>query len=280
MATAAMVKQLREKTGARLLECSEALDSCNGDMTQAVDWLRKKNLDTGASSAAKPASEGALTYCISGGAVTVVEMTSSTDFVAQNPEFKELLNKACWIAHSMKLGSIESLAAQIVDIDNVKTTVGAMVQGLAGKTGENISIKAVVRMEGEVGCYVHHNGKEGAVVELEGVTGDLAQKIGKDLSMHVVFAKPAFLNRNEIPAPIINKERKMAEEKLATDPKNANKPDSIKVKIVEGQLGKFYAKSVIGDQPYYKDDKKTVDAVTKDLGVKIKNFVRFQVGVK
>jgi elongation factor Ts len=136
-----------------------------------------------------------------------------------------------------------------------------------------------VRIEGEFGHYIHHNDKEGAIVELSGVTGEKAKAIGKDIAMHVVFAKPSYLTREEVPQDLLKKESEIATEKLKNDPKNANKPPEIISKIVQGQVNKFYGTIVLPDQPYYKDGAKTVAAVLKEGGATVKRFVRFQVGV-
>jgi len=135
-------------------------------------------------------------------------------------------------------------------------------------------------MEGNFGFYIHFDNKQGAAIEMEGASDALFQKIGKDLAMHIVFAKPLYLSRDQVPAAAVEKEKTIIMARLADDPKNSKKPPQIIEKIVTGQLGKFFAQTVLVDQGYYKEEKKTVAEVLKELGdIKVKRFERFHVGV-
>ena len=283
---AQLVGKLREATGAPLMDCKKALAGTVGEagkgeaawLEAANGWLRKKSLDKGAKMAEKAASEGLLGHKLSadGNALTVVELTANTDFVAKNPEFQKLLNDLVALADARAAGSVEKLAALELNgapvLDAVKT--------LAGKIGENISLKRVLRMEGEFGYYIHHDSKQGALVEIEGLTGEAARAVGKDIAMHIVFARPEYLKREEVPQSLVDKESEIAAEKLKNDPKNANKPPEILKKIVAGQVAKFFSTLVLPDQPYYKENKKTVAQVLQENKAAVKRFVRFQVGVK
>lgn len=283
---AALVGKLREKSGARLMDCKKALLETHAEFSSkgedkwleaAEGWLRKKSLDKGGSMAERTASEGLLGHKLSNGGktLTVVEMTANTDFVAKNAEFLKLLNDLVEMADANKIESAEKLASMSLHGASVSDTVKA----LAGKIGENISLKRVVRFDGEIGFYIHHDNKQGAIVEIAGASGEKAQAIGKDISMHIVFAKPSYLTRGEVPAEQVKKETDIVTEKLKTDPKNASKPPEILNKIAAGQLNKFYSLLVLPDQPYYKDGSKTVAQVLKDGAVTVKRFVRFEVGV-
>lgn len=268
--TAEMVKELREQTGARMMDCKTALRQFNGDFKAATAMLKQLNLATGDKAASKPATEGLLGYGCSGGAITVVEMSASTDFATQNPDYKNALALAVKTAHDNSFDSVDKLNAMI----------GDQIKELAGKIGENIAIRQVVRMEGNFGYYIHHNNKEGALVELEGATGEIAGNIGKDIAMHIVFAKPTGLSRADVPNDAVLDEMAIIKNRLDNDPKNSKKPQQIIDKIIAGQLDKFYAKTVLPDQPYYRDDKKSVSKVLAELGgVSVKRFVRFHVGV-
>ena len=282
---AALVGKLREKSGARLMDCKKALTETQGEFASkgeaawldaAEGWLRKKSLDKGGSMADRAASEGLLGHKAGNGgkSMTVVEMTANTDFVAKNEEFLKLLNSLVDMADANKIESAEKLAAMSIGGASVSDTLKA----LAGKIGENIGLKRVVRFEGEIGFYIHHDNKQGAIVELTGVEGEKAQAIGKDISMHIVFAKPSVLTREEVSPELLKKETEIATERLKTDPKNANKPPEILAKIAAGQINKFYSTLVLPDQPYYKDGNKTVAQVLKDQGATVKRFVRFEVG--
>jgi elongation factor Ts len=243
----------------------------------AQAWLRKKSLDKGDKMAAKAATEGLLGHKVSadGRAITVVEMTANTDFVAKNQEFVKLLDDLVELADKNAVSAAEALLTLQVG----GTWVTDAVRGLAGKIGENISVKRVVRVEGDFGYYVHHDNKQGAIVELSGVTGEQAALVGKDMAMHIVFAKPSYLKREEVPPDAVAKEKEIAAERLKGDPKNAKKPPQILEKIAEGQVNKFFSTLVLPDQAYYKDGNKTVAQVLKESNATVKRFVRFQVGV-
>lgn len=284
--TADMVKKLREKSGARMMDCKKAFEETKAEFSSkgnegwiegAEAWLRKKSLAAGGAIQERAAAEGLLGYKLtSDGALAVVEMTANTDFVAKNPEFLKLLNDLVDIADKEKLTSAEELNAKSLN----GTPVSDVVKSLAGKIGENISIKRVVRFDGEIGYYIHHDNKQGAIVEIGGLTGEAAKALGKDLSMHIVFAKPNHLVREEVSPELIKKETDIAADKLKSDPKNANKPPEILNKIIAGQVNKFYSTLVLPDQPYYKDGNKTVAQILKEnANATVKRFVRFEVGV-
>ena len=283
--TADLVKKLREKSGSRMMDCKKALDATKdsagkgneGWLGAAEAWLRTQNLSSASAFQGRAAEEGLLGYKLaaSGKAVTVVEMTANTDFVAKNPEFLKLLNDLVDLADEKAVDSAEKLKA--LSIHGVP--VSEAVNALTGKIGENISIKRVARVEGDFGYYIHFDNKQGAIVEVGGVSGEKAQALGKDISMHIVFAKPTCLVREEVSQELIKKETEIATERLKSDPKNANKPPEILAKIISGQVNKFYSTLVLPDQPYYKDGNKTVAQVLNESGATVKRFVRFQVGV-
>jgi elongation factor Ts len=278
MITTEMVKTLRDKTGAKMMDCKQALTASAGQMEAATDWLRQKNLNTDVTE--KPASEGRIGYRADSNAITIVEMSASTDFAANGQDFKDCLMLAVIEAHNAKIDSIEALNNRPAPLSYGLTTIGEQVLGLAGRLGENVAIKRVVRMEGNIGHYVHFDNKQAAAIEMDGVAGELAEKIGKDICMHIVFAKPGYLTRNEVPVHLVEAEKQIIQARLQDDPKNKNKPPQIVEKIVAGQLGKFYGQSVFVDQGYYKDGKKPMTEILKELGdIKVKRFVRFQVGV-
>ena len=282
---AQLVGKLREKSGARLMDCKKALTETvafaeKGEaawLEAAEGWLRKKSLDKGSAMAEKAATEGLLGHKVSadGRTLTVVEMTANTDFVAKNEEFLTLLKDLVELADANKLDDAAKLGAMQLKGASVSDTV----QSLAGKIGENIGLKRVVHYSGDIGFYIHHDNKQGAVVELTGVTGEKAAAIGKDIAMHIVFAKPSVLTRAEVSPDLLKKETDIVMEKLKTDPKNASKPANILEKIASGQVNKFYSTLVLPDQEYYKDGSKTVAKVLADQGATVKRFTRFEVGV-
>jgi len=274
--TADMVKSLREKTGARLMDCQKALKECQGRSEDAVAWLRKKNLAAGAKAAEKSAEEGMVGVKAEGGALAAVELTSNTDFVTKNDEFRKLLDQLAALALQAKVGSADDLSRQNLG----GRSVADAVKELAGKIGENIAIKRVVYVEGAFGYYLHSDYKQFAAVELTGAKGDQAQAIGKDLSMHVVFAKPTALSRDEVDQVLAAKEMEIAQERLKNDPKNSMKPPGILAKIAQGHIDKFYAQIVLPDQPYYRESAKSVAQYLKEQGgdISVKRFVHIKVG--
>jgi elongation factor Ts len=285
--TAQMVAKLREKSGAKMMDCKKALVETQAEgggneeswMTAAETYLRKKNLSAGEKvqgSAERVAKEGLLGHFISDDkrVLTVVELTANTDFVAKNAEFLKLLAEMVDLAHKNHIDSADKLASMQIHGQSVTD----VLKGMSGKIGENINLKRVVRFDGEIGYYIHHDNKQGAIVEIGGVTGEKAQAIGKDIAMHIVFAKPSFLKRDEVSADAVKKETDIAMDKLKTDPKNANKPPQILEKIVQGAVNKFFASLVLPDQAYYKDGGKTVEQVLKEQGATVKRFERFEVG--
>ena len=274
MVTAEMVKNLREKTQAGLMDCKEALVASNGDFGAAEVWLRKKNLDRG-SVMAKSATEGRITIgkTASIDRYAMVEMTSTTDFAANSQDFMDVHCSIAWIAAEHNLTNIDA-------VKSFQTSIGTIeerLRELSGRLGENIGLKRVEVFDSNTsGFYIHSDSKQGAIVELEGAPADKVAEIGKDISMHIVFAKPNFLTRDEVPAADVAKEEALIKEMLLADPKNANKPPEIIAKISAGKMNNFFAKSVLPDQPYYREQKNTVAKTLS--GVKVVRFARFEVG--
>jgi elongation factor Ts len=273
-----LVKQLREETGARYSDCNKALKECGGDVKAALDWLRKKNLATGRKAAGRPAELGALGAKYSAdGAVTVVELSANTDFVVANAEFQALLARLVDLAEAKQAETVEALLA----LPCGAHTAGETVQELAGKIGENIAARRVLRFTGACGYYIHFDYRQGAVVELTGVQGDAARALGKELGMQIVFGKPKYVRRDEVPAESAAKERELIAARLKEDPKLAGKPPQILTKIAEGQLAKaLYAEVCLLDQPYFRDGAKTISQYLKEQGgeVGVKRFVALRVG--
>ncbi|MBI3830669.1 MAG: translation elongation factor Ts [Planctomycetes bacterium] len=274
--TAEMVKNLRERTGARLLDCQKALKETGANIEEAIAWLRTKNLAAGAKVGEKTAEEGMIGVKTGGNALAAVELSANTDFVTKNDEYRKLLDQLADLALTSKSASADELLKQNLG----GRSVAEVVKELAGKIGENIAVKRVARVEGEFGYYLHSDYKQFAAVELTGVTGEKAQGIGKDLSMHVVFAKPTCLKREEVPQDVVNKEMEIAQERLKNDPKNSKKPPEILAKIAQGQLDKFYGQIVLVDQPYYRENAKSVTQHLKEQGggIAIKKYVYMKVG--
>jgi elongation factor Ts len=275
--TSKMVGELRERTGAGLMECKKALAASSGNMEGAVDWLRKSGLKTAEKKAGREMGEGRIAAYIAPGAKagSLLALTCETDFVARTADFEGLLNGAAKLAASSNCNDPLKLA----ELSYGSANLGEAIKLMVGKIGENISIGKVAAFQsagGYVGFYVHHDGKKGAIVSVK--TGaDEAKAVAalKDLAMHVVFANPSALKREEVSAEEVARERAIYLEEVKT------KPADIQEKIISGKLNAFYAMSVLPEQNWFKDDSKKVQAVLEGelgKGALIEGFARFQIG--
>ena len=283
--TANMVKDLRDKTGAGMMDCKVALSETGGDLEAAVDWLRKKGLAKAAKKAGRVAAEGLIGVAARTDVGALVEVNSETDFVARNDQFKEFVKNAAALALEAE-GDLEALLAKPMPSGN---TVDQVLKELIAKIGENMSVRRAVALAvspGVVGTYVHNAaspelGRIGVLVGLKSTadTAKLAQ-LGKQLAMHVAAASPLALTPEHLSADVVAKEREIARE-LA---RQSGKPENVIEKMVEGRMRKFYEESVLLSQTFVIDGEtpiaKVVEKASKDLGapVEIVGFFRFAVG--
>jgi elongation factor Ts len=283
--TAATVKELRERTGAGMMDCKKALAETNGELEAAIDWLRAKGLAAAAKKAGRTAAEGLVGVTVSGTRGAVVEVNSETDFVAKNEIFQDFVRNVAQIALE-KGTDVEALSA--ADYPAGGTVAEALTDNIA-KIGENQSLRraAVVEVtEGVVVPYVHNQvapglGKIGVLVALEsGAPADTLTALGKQIAMHVAAANPLALNAEDLDAGLIERERSIAMEKA----KESGKPQNIVEKMVEGGLAKFRKDNALLSQLFVMDSKTPVAEVVaqaaKDAGtgIVLKGFVRFQLG--
>ena len=283
--TAAMVKELRERTGAGMMDCKKALAETNGEMEAAIDWLRAKGLSAAAKKAGRTAAEGLVGVTVEGNRGAVVEVNSETDFVAKNEAFQDFVRNVAKLA--LQHGTdVEALgAAQYPGGGTVAETLTANI----AKIGENQSLRraAVVEVgEGAVVSYVHNQvvpglGKIGVLVALESAAPtEPLTALGKQIAMHVAAAHPLALSAEALPADLIERERAIAMEKA----KESGKPQNILEKMVEGGLAKFRKEHSLLTQLFVMDNKTPVAEViasaAKDAGtgIELKGFVRFQLG--
>jgi elongation factor Ts len=283
--TAATVKELRERTGAGMMDCKKALAENNGEMEAAIDWLRAKGLAAAAKKAGRTAAEGLVGVAVEGTRGAVVEVNSETDFVAKNEIFQEFVRNIAQLA--LENGSdIEGLSNAPYPSGG---TVSEVLTDNIAKIGENQSLRraAVVEVaEGVVVPYVHNQvvpglGKIGVLVALEsGAPAETLTALGKQIAMHVAAANPLALNADDLDADLIERERSIAMEKA----KESGKPQNIVEKMVEGGLAKFRKDNALLSQLFVMDGKTPVADVVagaaKDAGtgVTLKSFVRFQLG--
>jgi len=268
--TAGMVKELREKTDAPMMECKKALTEAGGDLAKAEEILRVKLGNKASKAASRVAAEGIVgVHVASDGKLgAMVELNCETDFVAKNDDFVAFARSLAETIARSNPADVATLSAQAVGGSTVEATRTALV----GKLGENISIRRFARVEakGRVAQYVHGGAKIGVLVDVIGSDPDL----GRDLAMHIAATKPVSLSREEVPAELIKKERDVAVAKAA----ESGKPANIVEKMVEGSVQKFLKEVTLLGQAYVKDDKQTVEALLKAKGATVARFVLYVVG--
>lgn len=269
--TASMVKDLRTKTGAGMMDCKKALVEAEGDMEKAVDILREKGLSKAAKKASRVAAEGAVVSAISadGKTGTIVEVNCETDFVGGNDAFRALAASIAQQILDTNPADVEALLATEMNGKTVKDTVTEAV----AKIGENISIRRFVRyesQEGQVYSYIHGGGKIGVLVELKG--GDA--ELGKDIAMQIAAANPSYLDRTQVPQAEVDHEKEV----LAVEARNEGKPEKIIEKMVMGRINKFYKEVCLVDQEFIKDGDLTISKLLKSKKAEAVRFARFQLG--
>jgi elongation factor Ts len=284
--TAGLVKELRDKTGAGMMDCKRALGESEGDLEAAVDWLRKKGLAAAAKKAGRVAAEGLIGVATADEAGAVVEVNSETDFVARNQLFQDFVRAVAELAVKADR-DVEALKGASF-AGNGKTVEGELTD-LVARIGENMVLRRVARLtvsQGHVASYIHNAvspglGKIGVLVALESAAGeDVLAALGRQLAMHVAAANPQYLDQSSVPAAALDRERAVLREQAGSTGKSAD----IIEKMVEGRLRKFYEDSVLLDQVFVIDGEsrvgKVIDAAAKSAGtpIKITAFVRFALG--
>ncbi len=268
--TAAMVKELRDATGAGMMDCKKALVAADGDMQKAIDAMRKSGAVKAAKKAGRTAAEGVIAVAQEGSKVALVEFNSETDFAAKNAEFSAFAQKAADYALKNSIADIDTLKAAQLDGQTIADGVTALV----AKIGENLQLRRVSLVEAKdgetLGVYLHSNKRIGVAVVLKG--GDA--EVGKDVAMHVCASKPEFVNPSDVSAEVIERERQIQIE-LAM---KSGKPKEIAEKMVEGRMKKFTGEIALTGQPFVKDPNITVGQLLKDKKAEAVCFVRMEVG--
>jgi elongation factor Ts len=274
--TAGMVKELREKTDAPMMECKKALAEAAGDMAKAEEILRVKLGNKASKAAARIAAEGIVAVDVdaSGKLASMVEVNCETDFVAKNDDFLAFSKSLAQLISSKNPADVAALSALPLGSGSVDTTRTALI----GKIGENLSIRRFARIEaqGRIASYVHGGAKIGVLVDVTG--GD--ETLAKDIAMHIAAAKPKALNTSGVPAEQIEVERRVATEKAAEDAAKSNKqiPADIMAKRIEGAVQKYLKEVTLLGQPFVKDDKLTIEQLLKSKGASVNGFVLYLVG--
>ncbi len=270
MFSAADVKKLREKTGAGMLDCKKALEAVNGDMDQAVDWLREKGISKASKKESRIAAEGLSEIIVDGNKAVILEVNSETDFVAKNIKFKNFItNVGNAILNSGVTTMDEALKLKVGN-----DTISEYLINLIAKIGEKISFRRfefISKSDSEVfGIYSHMGGRISVISVLEGVNEDIA----RDVSMHVAAMRPAYIKRDEVPEDVLNHEREIIKEQAINEGKSAE----IAEKMVNGRINKYYKEVCLLEQSFVKNPDVTVDEYVKSNGGILKKVVRFEVG--
>ena len=276
--TAALVKELRERTGAGMMDCKKALVSCDGDMDKAIDFLREKGLAAAAKKAGRIAAEGMVDafICEECGVGVVIEINCETDFVANTDRFKDLCREFAKHVAKKNPANVEEMLAQPFYSDETKT-VNDMIGEATASIGEKISVRRFARFEaadGMVDTYIHMGGRIGVMVQLScAEVTDEVKTMSHDLVMHIAAANPQFVRRSEVPSDNLEKEREV----LTQQALNEGKPAKIVERMVEGRIEKYYKEVCLLEQPFVKDPDINI---TKMLNGKadVVRFVRFERG--
>lgn len=270
MITANMVKELREQTGAGMLDCKKALTETNGNMEEAVTWLREKGISKAAKKQTRIAAEGLALAKVEGNKTVIVEVNSETDFVAKNPEFTGLVND---IATAI-LGSNVSTVEEANKLEVNGTSIENMIVDKTATIGEKLSFRRfelVEKQDNQVfGTYSHMGGKIVTLAVLEGTDAEVA----KDVAMQIAAMRPLYLDKDSVPSERVEKERAILTEQAENEGLDANKLPM----IVNGRLNKFYEEVCLLDQGFVKENKMKVSKYVESKGMKVLSFVRYEVG--
>ena len=271
MITASLVKELREKTGAGMLDCKKALEANNGDIDASIDWLREKGISKAAKKADRIAAEGVAAILTKGNTAVILEVNSETDFVAKNEKFTDMVNELLEVI-------IDSDAKILEDALNLKTSEGTVNDLITARTatiGEKLSLRRfeiVTKKDSEVfGDYIHMGGKIAVLTVVDGV----AKEVAKDVSMHAAAMKPLYVKSEDVPTDVLDKEKEIMKEQLLNEGKPADRIEGILV----GKVKKYYEEVCLENQIFVKaENKETVADYVKANGGTITTMIRFEVG--
>lgn len=270
MFKASDVKDLRERTGAGMLDCKKALEACNGDIEKSIDWLREKGISKAAKKSSRVAAEGLCEIKTDDNKAVMIEVNSETDFVAQNEEFTSFVD---YLATTILNNDFKSNDEVLNFTDNGETINDKIVAKIA-KIGEKIDFRRFEKIEkkdNEVfGAYKHMGGRIGAIVVLSNTT----EEVAKDVAMHIAAMNPVSVKRDDVPTELVERESKVIKEQVMQE----GKPEDIAEKMVIGRLNKFYKEVCLEEQPFIKENSLTVKQYVENAGGEIISMVRFAVG--
>ena len=286
--TAAMVKELREATGAGMMDCKKALAATEGDFDKAIDFLREKGLAGAQKKAGRIAAEGLVEAIVSedGKKAVLVEVNAETDFVAKNETFRSYVREVAAQALDTKATDIDGFLAEKWSLDNT-LTVAEKLSSMISIIGENMSIRRFGQANGVLVSYIHGGGKIGVLIDLEtDVVNDAIKEMAHNVAMQVAALKPLYTSDAEVDADYLAKEKEILIAQIKNDPKEANKPEKVIEGMIQGRIKKQLKDICLLDQPYVKaaDGKQSVEAYVAEVAkanganVKVKSFVRFETG--
>ena len=270
MISASLVKELREKTGAGMLDCKKALEANNGDIEASIDWLREKGISKAAKKADRIAAEGLAAILIKGNDAAIVEVNSETDFVAKNQEFVDLVNTILETVIASDVKTVE----EALKLSTNEGTIEDLIVAKTAKIGEKLSFRRfekVTKSDDETfGEYIHMGGKIAVLT----VISNVDESVAKDVSMHAAAMRPSYVRISDVPESEVEKEKAILTEQAM----NEGKPKEIAEKMVLGRINKFYKEICLEEQPFVKDQDKSVKQFVKEAGGEIKSMIRFEVG--
>lgn len=270
MISASLVKELREKTGAGMLDCKKALEANDGNIEAAVDWLREKGISKAAKKSDRIAAEGVAAILVDGNDAVILEMNSETDFVAQNEKFKELVDSVLKTLIKSDVTTVE----EALELPCEDGTVNDLIVSKTATIGEKLSLRRfakVTKGDNETfGSYIHMGGKIAVLI----VTENTSEEVARDVAMHAAAMRPKYVKTTDVPAEEVAKEEEVLKEQAV----NEGKPAEIAEKMVKGRINKFYKEICLEEQPFVKDGDINVKTYVKNNGGEIKSMYRFEVG--
>ena len=268
--TASMVKDLREQTGAGMMDCKKALAETNGNMDEAVNWLREKGIAKSAKKESRIAAEGLANIYVDGNKAVILEVNSETDFVSKNEEFRAMIDT---IGGALLKSNVETIE-EAKELTTDEGTVGELIVNKTAKIGEKLSLRrfAIVNKNDDefFGSYIHMGGKIAALTVVKGAS----EEVAKDVAMQAAAMKPLYTFPSEVPADVIDNERTILKEQAM----NEGKPAEIAEKMVEGRIKKFYKEICLSEQAFIKDGDLSVEKYVANNGGEIKSMIRYEVG--
>ncbi len=270
MINAKLVKELRDKTGAGMLDCKKALTASDGDLDKAVDWLREKGISKAASKSDRIAAEGLADIMILDNQAAILEMNCETDFVAKNPEFQELVKQILTVILENKAKSVD----EVLELSFENQKIEDLIIAKTAKIGEKISLRRftlISKQDDEVfGSYIHMGGK---IAVLNILKGD-KEEVARDVAMHIAAMNPSYINSQQVPATEVEKEKTILKEQAISEGKSLE----IAEKMVNGRIAKYFKEICLIEQPFVKDQDLNVENYLKNNNTEVLEFIRYEVG--